>query len=87
MTQKSYPETRNTNGKRSERLTKEEIAAIFSMITDSPKTRGVLKDEMKERELAGTKHQLFKLLDDWVDEGKILKVKTLMDGRTVRYYL
>ena len=76
----------NSKKQRSERLSLSIIKTVLQIIDHSKKSRQQILDEVALKEIKATKHQIFKLLDNWVENGEIKKIKTLTDGRRVFYY-
>ncbi|OLS28451.1 MAG: hypothetical protein HeimC2_06700 [Candidatus Heimdallarchaeota archaeon LC_2] len=76
----------NSKKRRSERLSLSIIKTVLQIIDHSKKSRQQILDEVALKEIKATKHQIFKLLDNWVENGEIKKIKTLTDGRRVFYY-
>lgn len=72
--------------RRSERLSMTLIKRVLEIIDHTRKSRQQILDEVQHHDIKATKHQIFKLLDNWVESGEIKKVKTLIDGRRVFYY-
>lgn len=72
--------------RRSERLSLSIIKNVLQIIDHSKKSRQQILDEVAMKNIKATKHQIFKLLDNWVEMGEIKKIKTLTDGRRVFYY-
>ncbi len=76
----------NSKKRRSERLSLSIIKNVLQIIDHSKKSRQQILDEVAKKNIKATKHQIFKLLDNWVENGEIRKIKTLTDGRRVFYY-
>ena len=72
--------------RRSERLSLSIIKNVLQIIDHSKKSRQQILDEVAKNNISATKHQMFKLLDNWVENGEIKKIKSLTDGRRVFYY-
>ncbi|MHA2277197.1 MAG: hypothetical protein ACXAC2_15590 [Candidatus Kariarchaeaceae archaeon] len=72
--------------RRSERLSLAIIRNVLGIIDHTRKSRQQILEEVKKNNINATKHQIFKLLDNWVESGEIRKVKTLSDGRRVFYF-